>query len=209
LEKINKKHRKLLLLLCLFYSTAFTQAKSGVENYNLLSSGNEYVWMPVFHHQAKNGIYTELRYNYEDLRTLSIYGGKTFAGGKKLQFNLTPMLGYSAGRFTGVSLAMNAEVEWKGFYFSSQTQYSMATKQSSDDFFFSWSESGYNISDNFFTGVAIQYTRQQGISEADPGFVAGINFKNFSIPAYAFNPFQPGRYFIVGLNYEFDFKKKR
>lgn len=194
---------------CLFGSTAFPQAKSGVENYNMLSQGREYVWMPIAHYQAKNGVYAELRYNYEDVQTISLYGGKTFAGGKGLEFSLTPMLGYSVGKFTGLSLATNTELEWRKVYLSSQTQYSVATKKGISDFFFSWSEIGYNISNTLFGGLAIQYTLQDGLHQADPGFVAGINFRNISIPLYVFSPFKSGQYFVLGLNYEFDFKKKR
>jgi hypothetical protein len=197
------------MLLCIFSCTAFTQAKSGIENYNLLSQGNEYVWMPVAHYQSKKGIYTELRYNYEDVQTVSLYGGKTFGGGKALKFTIIPMVGISVGKFSGVSLATNADAEWKKFYLSSQTQYSIATKAGVDDFFFSWSELGYSLSDNFFGGVAIQYTLQQGSHNAEPGFVAGLNLNNVSIPVYIFSPFKTGRYFVVGLNYEFDFKKKQ
>ena len=194
---------------CLFCSTAFPQAKSGVENYNMLSQGKEYLWMPIIHYQAKNGVYAELRYNYEDVQTLSFYGGKTFAGGKAMEFSLTPMIGFSTGKFTGVSLANNVELEWRKVYLSSQSQYSVATKKGIDDFFFSWSEIGYNITDIFFAGAAIQYTLQDGLHQADPGFVAGFNFRDVSIPLYVFSPFRSGQYFVVGLNYEFDFKKKR
>ena len=193
----------------MFPGTAFTQAKSGIENYNLLSQGREYVWMPVAHYQSTKGIYAELRYNYEDVQTVSLYGGKTFGGGNALKFTLTPMLGFSVGKFSGVSLATNADAEWKDFYLSSQTQYSMGTKPGVADFFFSWSELGYSISDNFFGAAAIQYTLQQGVHDAEPGLMAGVNFKNVSIPVYVFNPFNTGRYFVVGLNYEFDFKKKQ
>ncbi len=197
------------MLLCLVYTVAFTQAKSGIENYSFLSQGEEYVWMPVFHYQTKKGIYAELRYNYEDLQTLSLYGGKTFAWGKDLQFSVTPMAGFSTGRFTGVSLAANTEAEWKNIYLSSQSQYSMSTKKGMTNFFFSWSELGYDISRNFFAGLAIQYTRQQGVNDVQPGFVTGLNFKNVSIPFYMFNIFQPGRYIVLGLNYEYHLKKKK
>jgi hypothetical protein len=53
------------------------------------------------------------------------------------------MAGYCIGKFTGLSLATNAEVEWKDFYLSTQTQYSLATKKDIANFFFSWSEAGY------------------------------------------------------------------
>jgi hypothetical protein len=196
------------MLLCIFSGTAFTQAKSGIENYNLLSQGKEYLWMPVAHYQSTKGIYAELRYNYEDVQTVSLYGGRAFDGGNAVKFTLIPMIGFSVGKFTGVSLATNVEAECKKFYLSSQTQYSMATKKDSDGFFFSWSEVGYSLSDIFFAGIAVQYTMQKGINNAEPGFVAGLDFKNISIPVYVFSPFKKSRYFVVGLNYEFDFKKK-
>ena len=192
----------------MFSGTAFTQAKSGIENYNLLSQGKEYVWMPVVHYQSKKGIYTELRYNYEDVQTVSLYGGKVLNGGNALNYTLTPMVGISFGIFSGVSLATNADAEWKNFYLSSQTQYSIATKPGLADFFFSWSEIGYNLTDNFFGGAAIQYTLQQAEKVAETGFVVGLSIKNVSIPVYVFSPFKMGRYFVVGLNYEFNFKRK-
>jgi len=185
------------------------QAKSGIENYNLLSRQEEYVWMPVLHYQTRSGVYAELRYNYEDINTVSLFGGKTINGGKAVQFSITPMVGFSAGTFTGVSVGLNGEAEWKDFYLSAQSQYSVGTKQHVADFFFNWSEAGYAISGNFFGGVAFQYTRQTGVSDAQPGFVAGFTAGNFSLPVYLFSPFKQGRSFIVGLNYDFDFKRKR
>jgi len=192
----------------MFSGTAFTQAKSGIENYNLLSQSSGYVWMPVAHYQSKKGIYTELRYNYEDIQTLSFFGGKALDGGNMFNYTLTPMVGISFGRFSGLSLAANADLEWKKFYLSSQTQYSIATKPGVADFLFSWSEIGYNITEKFFGGVAIQYTLQQGEKIAETGFVVGLSSKNVSFPVYVFSPFNTGRYFVVGLNYEFDFKRK-
>ena len=187
---------------------AFTQAKSGVENYNLLGRGNEYVWMPVVHYQAEKGMYAELRYNYEDLKTLSLYAGKTFTGGADFKYSVTPMAGYCIGKFTGLSLAANAEADWKDFYVSTQTQYSMATKKGIENFFFSWSEIGYDLFRNFFAGLAVQYTRQLGANDIQPGFVTGLNFKNISIPFYLFSPFEPGRYIVLGFIYEYQLKGK-
>jgi len=196
------------MLFCLLGSIAFTQAKSGIENYNQLGKGNEYVWMPVVHYEAKKGMYAELRYNYEDLKTFSFYAGKTFTGETDLEYSMTPMAGYCIGKFTGLSLAVNAEAEWKDFYVSTQTQYSMATKKDAANFFFSWSEAGYNVSRIFFAGLAIQYTLQQGVNDLQPGFLAGLNFKNITVPFYMFSPFQPGRYMVLGFIYEYNLKGK-
>jgi hypothetical protein len=89
-----------------------------------------------------------------------------------------------------------------------QSQYSIATKKTATDFFFNWSELGYNISERVFGGLAMQYTRQDNENFVEPGFVVGMNFKNVSFPVYVFSPFRSGCYFVVGLNYEYSFKKK-
>lgn len=180
-----------------------------MESYNLLSQGKDYVWMPVIHYQTEKGFYTELRYNYEDVQTLSLFAGKTFFTGSKLGCTLTPMLGLSTGNFSGASVAVNAEADWKNFYLSTQTQYSAATRKGVSNFFFSWSELGYNLSRSFFAGVALQYTRQEGVSYTEPGIVAGLSFKNFSLPFYLFKPFQTDQYIIVGLNFEYSLKAKK
>ena len=195
--------------LCLVCSSSFSQTKGGIENYNYLRKGEEYVWMPVVHFQTRSKIYTEIRYNYEEKQTLSLFGGRTFSGGRNLLFSFTPMAGLSSGRFSGVSLATRAEAEWNNIYASMETQYSMATNKNRTNFFFNWSELEYYVMKNLFAGLTVQYTRQQGINELQPGFAAGLEFKNMSIPVYIFNPFRNSSYLVVGLNYEYNLKKKK
>jgi hypothetical protein len=185
------------------------QWKAGIEQYKYIGVQSTGLIVPTIHLQSSNKWYAELRYNYEDVQTLSLYAGKTFTGGSGLDYNITPMVGFSIGKFTGVSIATKAETEWKNFYLSSETQYSIAIKNNAKNFFFSWSELGYNISSNFFGGLAMQYTRQEGISNFEPGLVAGISIKNISFPFYAFSPFRPGGYFVIGLNYEYNLKNKK
>lgn len=119
------------------------------------------------------------------------------------------MIGLSAGNFSGVSIAANGELDWKNFYASSQTQYSINIKTDGKNFFFSWSELGYNISKTLFAGAAVQYTLQAGKTNTEPGFVAGLNFKNFSIPFYVFKPFSSGQYIVLGLIFEYNLKKRK
>ena len=104
-------------------------------------------------------------------------------------------------------ISFNDIIEGKKFYVSVQAQLSRSIENAADDFFFSWSEAGYNLSATIFGGVALQYTRQQHTKLPEPGFVAGLNFKELSIPVYLFNPFKTNRYFVVGLNYCFNVKK--
>ena len=195
-------------LLFIGSSLAFAQAKSGVENYNLLSSDQAYSWMPILHYQSDGGFYSELRYNYEDIKTVSIYGGKKFSAGKQGMVEFIPMLGVSAGTFTGVSMACNTEGEWDHFFISVQTQYSMSTKKERSDFFFNWSEVAIKLSQNVFAGAAAQITLQRDLKDFQPGFMAGFSLGKISIPLYMFNPFQPDRWLLMGINYEYLIKKR-
>lgn len=204
-----KKHLDLLPGLLLLSLTVTGQAKSGLENYNFLGRGQQYAWMPVFHYETTDGLYAEFRYNYEALNTFSMYGGKSFSGGRKLQFVITPMLGFSAGDFTGISVAANTEAEWSALYFSCQSQYSIATSPENADFLFNWAELGYMAGAHFFGGLAMQYTVEQSSYELDPGVVGGVNFRNISIPLYVFKPFSKGRFFILGINFQYNIKKNR
>jgi hypothetical protein len=200
-----------LLFIIIYLLTCFSanaQSKWVFEHYNYIQQAENTVFVPMLHFQTKNNWYIEFRYNYEDAQTASLFGGKTINGGGEFEYSITPMAGFSAGLFTGVSLAATTEAEWKRFYVWAQTQYSIGTKKSVPDFFFNWSELGYNISDRFFGGLAMQFTRQEGQNIFEPGFVAGFNYKNLSFPVYVLSPFQQGRYYVIGLNYEYTLKKK-
>jgi hypothetical protein len=209
LEKTGKRHLSLILALCLVCNVALTQAKSGFENYNYLSKTEKYLWMPVLHYQSGKGLYAELRYNYEAERTVSVFGGNSFSGGNKVVFNVTPMVGFSSGEFTGFSLATKAEAEWQNVFASTEMQYSMDVTNREHGFYYSWSELGYSLFKNFFAGVSVQQTLQAGFSETEPGFLAGFNAGNFTMPVYLFNPFESAPYFVLGINYESQVKKKK
>jgi hypothetical protein len=185
------------------------QSKWGFENYNYWNRQTSGIFVPIIHFETINNWYVEMRYNYEEAQTLSFYAGKTFSGGKAVTYSITPLAGFATGRFTGVSFAANIKADWKNFYVSSQSQYSIALNGDNRNFFFTWSEMGYNISQKLFTGLAMQYTWQVVKGETEPGFVAGINFKNISVPLYVFSPFRSGSYFVLGLNYEYDLRKRK
>lgn len=209
LAKTNKKHLKFTFVCLLGALASFAQAKSGIENYNFLTRQQEYTWMPVVHYQSATGIYAELRYNYEELKTISVFGGKLFETGHQAAISITPMIGISAGNFKGLSLAAKADLEWKGLYASVEMQYSMGWKGGSSNFFFSWSEAGYSFSTHFFGGLAMQFTRQGDSNDFQPGIVAGLAFGNISIPVYLFSPFKPEQFFVLGVNYEYQLKNKK
>jgi len=190
--------------MCLLVQLSSAQAKAGMETYSFHREGQSYVWMPVMHYESRKGTYAEIRYNYEDVNTFSLFGGKNFHIGPSGSFNLKPMIGVSAGQFNGISFALNAGAEKGAFFWSSESQFSASLKRSAPNFFFNWSEAGINITKNLFAGLSFQYTVQSGITEPAPGFMAGFSFGNLSIPVYLFQPFSKDQLFVLGFNYEYD-----
>lgn len=185
------------------------QFKGGIEQYSYFGNGTALIIAPVLHIQTASDLYCELRYNYEEKDAISFNAGKTFHIPGKFQTTLTPMLGIVAGSMKGYNVVLNQETEWKNFYLYSQSQYSRSFKKETSNFFFTWSELGYNISHNVFAGIALQYTREVQTSDAVPGFVAGVNFRNFSVPFYVFGPFRSDSYVVLGLNYEYSLRKRK
>ncbi|MBL7744830.1 MAG: hypothetical protein JNN00_15260 [Chitinophagaceae bacterium] len=198
-----------LLLYLVAVVDCNAQSKWVVENYHYLGKLYPASIVPMIHYETYNDWYAELRYNYEEAGTVSFFGGKTLTAAGDMQLSITPLLGYSAGRFTGVSAAVNTDITWQQLYLSSQSQYSFAVKKNAENLFFNWSELAYHVSPYFFSGVTVQYTRQDGIRDAEPGVLAGVSFKNISIPVYSFSPFSAGRYFIIGLYCELSTAGKR
>ena len=179
------------------------QSKSGMENYNFLSSKEAYVWMPVLHHVSKKGMYTEMRYNYEALQTASVYAGKSFTEKGKLEYTITPMLGLVFGNFNGGSVALNIEATHKKTFASMQTQYTMSTIASENNFFFNWTELGYQPLKWFYAGASTQQTIQRaGNVQSEYGVLAGFIIRKITIPVYAFSPFSKNQNFIIGVNTE-------
>jgi hypothetical protein len=201
-----KKALLILLTNLAVQSTIHAQAEIGVELYKYFKT--EPAIQPICHLQTADDWYAELRYNYEEAGTISAYGGKKILVSASKKFSIIPMVGISAGRFTGLSLAFNADAEWEKFFASSQTQYSRAIKKNEQRFFYSWSELGYSVCDNFYAGLSIQCTLQRNLNETKPGLLAGFCFKNISLPFYVFRPFQRDRTFILGLVYKYSYGKK-
>ncbi len=182
---------------------AVAQTKSGIENYNFLSSKEAYVWMPVVHHLGKKGIYTEMRYNYEALRTASVYLGKNFSKEGAVSYAVTPMLGIVFGEFSGGSAAINVDVDYNKTFISMQTQYTISKYEISDNFFFNWTELGYQPLKWVYAGLSMQQTKMYKSSfKSEYGMLVGFEIKKFTIPIYVFNPLSANRNFIIGINTE-------
>lgn len=193
----------LLLLLIPFISKGQEQPKLGIEHYQYWSAISKTSMVPVVNFTTKKKGYAECRYNYEEVNSFSVFGGKIIEGGKDFQYRFIPMLGISAGDFAGVSVATKTDIEWKRFFLSAEMQYSASFQNKRSNFIFNWSELGYGVSDFFFCGVSMQYLLTDKSGNVEPGLMAGVNYKKITFPLYLFSPFKSSRYFVLGVNYAF------
>ncbi len=176
------------------------QSTKTVETYNILTSGNEYLWMPVVHYKGKKNFYAEARYNYEDVNTASLYAGRSFSGGKKLEFTVTPMAGVVFGKYNGISTAVNSEADYRGLNFSSQIQYTINTNNNMENFFYNWAEVSCSFFKKLYAGISIQQTLiTKGRFTTEPGLLLGFSAGKFTIPLYLFNPVSKQKSLVLGL----------
>jgi hypothetical protein len=79
-------------------------------------------------------LHLEGRYNYENLRTGSLWIGYNMSVGKKLVFHLTPMIGGVFGRTTGIAPGFEASLEYKKVKASLSNEYVFDTTHKSGNF---------------------------------------------------------------------------
>src|SRR4051812_27673091 len=107
----------------------------------------------------RDWLHLEARYNYEDQNTASAWVGYNFAGGEKLAWEITPMLGGVFGDTAGVAPGYKGSMTWRNFELYSEGEYVFDTGDFSDSFFYNWSELTYSPVEWLRLGLAAQRTR--------------------------------------------------
>lgn len=202
------KAKKTLLIITwsiMMQLNTAAQSTKTVENYSILNPGNEYVWMPVVHYKGRKNFYAEARYNYEDVNTASIYAGYNFKGGKKMEFTVTPMTGVVFGKYSGVSTAVNTEIDYKGFNFCSQLQYTTNTKNNMENFFYNWAEMSHSFLKKIYGGISIQQTMlYKNRMTTEAGLLLGFSSGKITVPLYVFSPLSKQKSVTLGLIVEWE-----
>jgi hypothetical protein len=181
-----------------------------MEQYYSIQDKKTFMVMPVVYFENNKNWYAEGRYNYEAQQTLSIYAGKTFRKDSQLSFEISPMAGVVAGQFNGGSAGVNVELDYAGFSLSSQSQYTFSITDKTQNFTYSWTDISRKIFLNIYAGLSAQHTK---VYKEDKAFEAGVflgaEFKNWAVPLYIFNPANANRYFILGLQCQWQYKKNK
>jgi len=133
-------------------------------------------------------LHLEARYNYEALETGSTWVGCNFKVGDELAFAATPMVAGVFGELTGIALGATLSLTLGGIELSSQSEYVIAAKDRSRDFFYTWSELSYAPADWFRAGLAVQRTQVYKTDlDIQRGLLAGFSVEKVNLTAYVFN----------------------
>jgi hypothetical protein len=152
----------------------------------------------------RNKLHLESRYNYEDFNTFSLFGGYNFSGGKKLQYTITPMLGFAAGNTDGIAPGLELDFTLGKFELYSEMEYLFELNDKSYSYYYNWSEITFAPADWIWFGISGQrlrpYETDLGVER---GATLGFSFKNISLSGYYFNPFTEDDYGIISLAVNF------
>lgn len=197
-------------MICMFlHGAASGQPRAGVEQYYYSGCGPSSSLVSRLHFEDHRGWYGEARYNYDAEQTLSFNAGRTFAREGTLSYSFTPMAGVLVGKTRAVSSGINMTMDRKDICFSSELQYVFSAADGGGNFLYSWSELGYQATGYLYTGIALQQLSPcGGRIKWEPGIQVSISCKKWRFPVYFFNPSRAGRYFVLGISYDWEFAKR-
>jgi hypothetical protein len=137
----------------------------------------------------RDAFHFEARYNYEGHQTGSVWVGYNFEGGETLAWELTPVIGAVFGDTAGVAPGYKGSVSWRRLRFYSEGEYVFDMRESSDSFFFNWSELTVSPVDWLRAGLATQRTRVYRTDrDIQRGIVVGVTYRNLDVAGYVLNP---------------------
>jgi hypothetical protein len=152
----------------------------------------------------RDWLHVEARYNYENLETGSAWVGYNFGGGEKLAWEFTPMLGGVFGDMTGVAPGYKGSLSWWKLELYSEGEYVFDTGDSSESFFYNWSELTLAPVDWFRFGLVTQRTRAYETDrEIQRGLLVGFSYKAIDLTTYVFNLDDSKPTLVVAVSFGF------
>lgn len=168
----------------------------------IVPDSREYV-QPTF--AADRGwLHLEARYNYEDLDTGSAWAGYNFGGGRGITWEITPMLGGVFGNTTGIAPGYKGSVSWWKLELYSEGEYLVDVGDTSESFFYNWSELSLSPEDWFRFGMVTQRTRlYQSDREIQRGVLVGFSYKSVDLTGYLLNPDESRPTGVIAVAFKF------
>lgn len=132
--------------------------------------------------------HVEARYNYEALRAGSAFAGINAGWGKTLKLNVTPMLGVAFGELDGLVPALRVTVAWWKLDLYAESETVIDFHDTSDSFFYAWSELGFTPLHALRVGAALQRSRVfQSALDIQRGLFASVTLRFLTLSLYEFN----------------------
>lgn len=136
----------------------------------------------------RNWLHLEARYNYENLKTGSLWLGYNFSTGKKVLLNVTPMIGVVFGRTNGVAPGLELSLTYRKLELSISNEYVFDTSDRSGSFYFSWPQLTYSPMEWLHVGLVAQHSKAFQTSLATQGgFLLGVSRKQWEFTTYVFS----------------------
>jgi hypothetical protein len=168
----------------------------------LVQNGRDYA-NPTFV-ADRDSLHLEARYNYEAIKTGSLWLGYNFSVGKKLAFEGTPMLGGVFGDITGIAPGYAISITYEPIEFFTQGEYFFDAGTRSGNFFYSWSELSCAPVSWFRAGIVLDRTKALGSNfDVRRGPLVGFKYKKVDLTTYWLSPGSRDATFIftVALNF--------
>ena len=148
-------------------------------------------------------LHLEGRYNYEDLRTGSLWFGYNFNlnAGKELNLTLTPMIGGVFGRTDGIAPGAEASVTYRKLSFWVSNEYVFDTSDRASSYFYTWPQLTYTPVNWLRLGLVAQRTLAIQ-SDTQGGFLFGFSGKQMEFTTYILEP-GPKPTVVLELGYNF------
>jgi hypothetical protein len=148
----------------------------------------------------RDQLHLEARYNYEDIDTASVWVGWNFefGVGDEVALAITPMIGGVFGETSGFAPGCLATVAWWRLELYAEAEYLFDSDDSSDNFFYTWSEFTVSVTDWLRVGCVAQHTQLYDTDlDTQRGLMAGVSVKQFDFTAYMFNPDESEPVYVV------------
>ncbi|MBV9442467.1 MAG: hypothetical protein JO217_07205 [Acidobacteriaceae bacterium] len=151
-----------------------------------------------------NWLHLEGRYNYENQKTGSLWAGYNFSAGHDLEFQVTPKFGVVFGNMTGVAPGYEASLAYKKIELLSEGEYVFDTRNSNNNFFYSWDELIFSPVRWCHFGLVSQHTKAyQTRLDVQRGVSLGFAYRNLDYTTYIFDSGSSNPTVVLALTYRF------
>lgn len=149
-------------------------------------------------------LHVEARYNYEALRTGSLWVGYNWSVGKKVALEATPMIGGVLGNVNGVAPGLKFTVTRKKVELYSENEYVVDAATKAGNFFYTWTQLTYSPLKWFKGGYVVQHTRAyQTPLSIQRGLLAEFTYKKMQFATDVFDLVEASPTVVLTMGYTF------